>query len=189
MMLSQKAILSCVVGLCMSACAETSDVSQKELTKEVVSNIVAGSTPASKKRISRVKPQCDRQFSSSKQEQFCQRLLCAEKTSLQLMIDVLIPEFEFSGLKFTRLHGSQDRDTFGLICKDHNQAIGKFRLKQTVHSARVERSLSTKHSDFLANGTLSNISRVSDNGKNRVFRGDVEGYVSFTLLAPLTKAN
>jgi hypothetical protein len=173
----------------MSACAETSDMSQKEPTKEVVSNIVAGSAPTSKKRISHVKPQCDRQFSPSKQEQLCQRLLCAEKASLQLTVDVLIPEFEFSGLKFTRLHESQDRDSFGLICKDRNQAIGKFRLKPTVHSARVERSLSTKHTEFLANGTLSNISRVFDNGKNRVFRGDVEGYVSFTLLAPLTKAN
>jgi len=184
MMHRQKAILNFILGLCVSACAETSNMQKKELPEERLKQTV--DNPGIEGPV--VSERCNHRFLPSKQEQLCQRLLCVEKAVLNLEIDVLLPDFEFSELRFERLSETQGSNTFGLICVDSNKPVGKFSLKQTVLYERVERSLSTTHTRFLANGTLSKVASFSGKGKNEGYQGSVEGNVSFTLLAPLLQA-
>ena len=185
-MVWHKTILGCILCLCISACAETQDMSKKEVSEGRLTNIKVGGPGPDDPGPLPVK--CDHQFLPSKQEQLCQRLLCVEKEVLGLEVDVLIPDFEFSELMFARLPETRDPNTFGLICRKTKHAVGKFRLEQTVLSDRVERSLSTKHTKFLANGKLSKLSGVANKDKNHGYRGSLKGEVSFTLLAPLLQA-
>ena len=188
MILRHKAIFSCILGLCISACAETSVISNTQPELEVEPADVRRQADLPPKPVQEHAPKrCTRQFLPTKQEQLCQRLICAEKNMLNSEIDILLPEFEFNELKFKRLSEKYGSNKFGLICYSNGNAIGQFQLSHTVSDDRIKRSLLGEQEDFLASGTLSKVRIIENKRESIDHQNGVEGNISFTRLAPLSK--